>query len=289
MSGYAIVSTPDPQEYAALLEISNSITEKAMREAVRSLGLFAGALVLDVPCGIGSHSIWMGEENARINVLGVDISEAHLAYARELAARKGVKGNVIFEKGDIWHLAYEDNSFDFVWCCDGLWIGSPETGSIAQEPYTILGELMRVVRPGGKIALLFWTCRRLLPGYPLLESALDATWAANAPVTRGMSPEFHIMRAPLWLKKAGCRNIQVNSFVANVRGPFSEKDAAATLLMMNMSWEHAEAEVSPELWAQYKAITNPDSDAFILRQEEYAGFIVYTMFTGEVPEHGTGI
>lgn len=279
----AIAPTPAPQEYATVMEMTNAITEKAAREAIRALGLFAGAKVLDVPCGIGNHSMWMVEENATISVLGVDISEAHLARARELAARKGVKGNLVFEKGDIQSLAYEDDAFDFVWCCDGLWIGGPESGSVAQEPYAILGELMRVVRPGGKIALLFWTGQRLLPGYPLLESALGATWAANAPMSREVSPEFHAMRAPLWLKKAGCRNVQANSFVADVRGPFSEKDVTAMLSTMTMFWECAEAEVSPELWAQYTAITDPDSDAFILRQEGYAGFIVYTMFTGTVP------
>jgi hypothetical protein len=52
--------------------------------------------------------------------------------------------------------------------------------------------------------------------------------------------------------------------------------------MAEMFWGKAEAEVTPEIWKQYKAIINSDGDEFIFRSEGYAGFVVYTMYTGDV-------
>jgi ubiquinone/menaquinone biosynthesis C-methylase UbiE len=278
----AIDALSSPEMYVTALELNNTITEKAIREAIASLGLFAGVKILDVPCGIGNHSVWMAEAQTGINVLGLDIADAHLVYARNLASHKALNGAVMFEKGDITRLAQGDNSFDFVWCCDGLWLGPPETGCIVTEPYGVLSEFKRVLKPGGKIALLFGTMPRLLPGYPLLEAALNATQAANRPITWDSEPESHTMRALAWLEQAGFRNVKVRSFVADIQGPFSESEETALLGAMNMYWGNAKDEVTPNLWQQYERLTDPDSDTFILRQRGYAGYMVYTMFTGDV-------
>ena len=272
-----------PERYVTALEMTNAITEKAIRQAIAKLDLFAEARVLDVPCGIGNHSVWLAEAQEGVKVLGLDIAEAQLTYARKLASPKAPAGNVIFEQGDITRLTQDDNTFDFVWCCDGLWLGSPETGCIVDEPYGILDEFKRVLKPGGKIALLFWTMHRLLPGYPLLETALNATLAANRPMTWDSDPERHTMRALAWLEQADCRNGKAQSFVADVQGPFSEKEEAGMLAAMRMLWGRAQGEVTPDVWQQYERLTDPDSDTFILRQRGYAGYVIYTMYTGYVP------
>ena len=155
-----------PEEYICMLDISNRLTEKAMRDAIRELGLFDGCRVLDLPCGIGNHSLWMADECPAADITGMDIAEEHLAYAVKLAAEQKIYGRVSFEKGDMKKPAIADDGFDFLWCCDGLWPGSPEQGCINEEPYTVLKEFKRIVKPGGTIALVFWTAQKLLPGYP---------------------------------------------------------------------------------------------------------------------------
>ena len=270
-----------PDRYVAMLKRSNTFTERLVRKAIRHLGLFDGCRILDVPCGIGSHSVWMAGENPKVTVIGGDIAEEHLGYAKELAARKEVNDRVAFQPEDIRNLSFEDNTFDFLWCCNGIWPGSPELGCIAREPYNILDELKRVLKPGGTLAILFWTSHRLLSGYPLLESALNATFGANH-ILPGcdVRPELHIMRTPGWLERAGLKQVRATTFVMDVQGPFSEEETGSMVQILNSFWAKAEKEISSDLRRQYQTITDPDSDDFIFRQEGYTGFVTYTMFTG---------
>lgn len=270
-----------PDEYISMLKRSNIFTERLIRNAIRHLGLFDGCQILDVPCGIGYHSIWMTEEHSNVNALGADITEEHLCYAKELATEKNVNDRVTFKSEDIRSLSFEDNSFDFLWCCNGIWPGSPEQGCVAREPYQILDELKRVLKPGGKIAILFWTSHKLLPGYPLLESALNATLAANHILPdEDTKPELHIMRATQWLKQAGLKYAKANTFVMDVMGPFFEEEAESMVQILNTFWGKAEKEISSDLKRQYKTIINPNTEQFIFHQEGYTGFVTYTMFTG---------
>lgn len=272
-----------PEEYIRRLGITNALTEKIIRHAVHHLGLFPGCTILDVPCGIGNHASWMLEESEEAYVTGIDISKEHLAYAKQLLKSRSVKGSISLERGDMTNLAFNDNTFDFVWCCNGLWIGDPEMGYLATEPYQILNEFKRITKPGGTIALLYSTSRKLLPGYPLLESALSATFASHyLPLNAEINPEDHIMRAPLWLNNIGLKKVEAKTFVTDLQGPFSEEKLRDIACILDMFWGKAENEVHPEMWKQYQALSNADSKDYIFRLKGYAGFITYTMFTGEV-------
>jgi demethylmenaquinone methyltransferase/2-methoxy-6-polyprenyl-1,4-benzoquinol methylase len=270
------------EEYIRMLNTSNRITEKAIRNAIGKLGLFDGCQVLDIPCGIGSHSLWMAEENPNAEILGVDIAAEHLSAAKQLVAHRGGGAKITFEKGNMKALSFDDNGFDFLWCCDGLWPGTPEQGCITSNPYTVLGEFKRVVKPGGTIAIVFWTAQKLFPGYPLLETTLTATVSANRPSRWNTDPNLHILRAPLWLQTVGLENIRCRTFACDIVGPFSQEDEVGMVRMAEMFWGKAEAEVSPEIWEQYKRITDPGSRECIFRKEGYAGFVTYTMYTGNV-------
>ncbi len=273
---------PTAEDYIKNLENSNRISEKAIRDAIHKLGLFTGCKVLDIPCGIGNHAVWMVEENDRIEVTGADFAEEHLNYAKMLAEKKRLSSQIVFEKSNINNLEYKENSFDFVWCCDGLWPGPVEVGCLAEEPYDILSEMARITKSGGTIAVLFWSGQKLLPGYPLLESRLNSTLAANIPVTPESDPDLHYMRASLWFEKTGLKNIKTRTYAADIRGPFNNEDKEILPGLMNMFWGAAKAEVPTESWAQYRSLTDPRSGNFIFNRIDYAGFLTYTMFTGEV-------
>ena len=273
---------PSPEDYIKSLENSNRITEKAIRAAIKELGLFDRASVLDVPCGIGNHVLWMAEENEKLNLTGVDLSMEHIDYARKQAIKKSCPAPVNYERGDINGLCYDDNSFDFIWCCDGLWPGPPETGCLCVQPYDILKEFIRITKSGGSIAILFWSSHKLLPGFPLLEAGLNNTLYANIPVTHDSEPDLHVMRTPMWLHKAGLKGIQTRTFVSDIQGPLTPQEKESLLMLFNMFWGSAEAEVPPKLWEEFKAMTDPKAEEFILNINGYAGFVTYTMFTGEV-------
>ncbi|MCP3960641.1 MAG: methyltransferase domain-containing protein [bacterium] len=77
-------------------------------------------------------------------VVGVDLTDAPLGIARKNQAERGVK-NVSFESADARQLPLKDGSFDIVVCRLAL--------HHFDSPQQVLSEMVRVCRPGGKIAV----------------------------------------------------------------------------------------------------------------------------------------
>ncbi|MEJ2303365.1 MAG: hypothetical protein P8Y14_17710 [Anaerolineales bacterium] len=84
-------------------------------------------------------------------------------------------------------------AFDWAWSVDCV-------GYAPIEPLPLVKELARVVKPGGRVAILAWSSEKLLPGYPVLEAHLNATSSGIAPFVRGKKPELHFTRALGWLR-----------------------------------------------------------------------------------------
>lgn len=268
--------------YIKALESTGSLSEPAIRSAIKTLAPFPGSKILDVPCGTGSHAQWILEMFPKVQVTGLDLAEEHVKYAQKKLAKEGHALSSKLCTGDINKLEFDDNTFDFVWCCDGLWPGPKEMGCVAEEPYQILKNMIRVTKAGGKIAILFWSEQKLLPGYPLLEARLNATQAANVLVKPGSNPELHFMCTRAWLKKVGLTNIKTKTFAADIIPPFNDLQKEGILSLFEMFWGRAESEVSKDDWTKFKSLTNPDSNEFILKGDTYTGILTYTMFCGEV-------
>src|SRR5690349_20498938 len=68
----------------------------------------AGALVLDVGCGVGRHCVYLGERGFR--VAGVDVSPSGIQMAQEVCAERQIdfEGKV----SDMTNLPWPDRTFD---------------------------------------------------------------------------------------------------------------------------------------------------------------------------------
>jgi ubiquinone/menaquinone biosynthesis C-methylase UbiE len=253
------------------------VTEPAIRSAIRALRLPSGSRGLDVGCGIGNHTLWLAEAiSPDGHVTGVDISRHHLAQAEKIASKSGLAEQVFFQYGDINDLPLDDDAFDWAWSTDTLWPVA------AKDPLPLVNELVRVVKPGGMIAILFWSSQRLLPGYPLLEARLNATYAANFPYTEGMKPEVHILRTLGWLQGAGLHEPKARTFVADVHAPLDDAARNALMGSFQMFWGKAKSEVTSEDWAEFQRLCQPESPDFILNLPDYYAFITYSLFYGKV-------
>lgn len=66
-------------------------------------GVPEGSWVLDLACGVGRHSVLLGEKGYR--VVGLDISPTYIARAKEIAEERGVSDRVEFRVGDMRKVA----------------------------------------------------------------------------------------------------------------------------------------------------------------------------------------
>ena len=273
----------DTDAYARRLSLSNLLREPAIRSAIRALHLPSGSRGLDAGCGIGLHAVLLAEAVAPAGrITGVDLRPEFLARAREIAEKAGLSGRASFREGDVNRLPFDDNAFDWAWSADTLWVGPREMGCPAEDPLPLVKELARVVKPGGSVAIVFWSSQKLLPGYPLLEARLNATSPANAPFTKGMRPALHCLRALGWLRDAGLEKPTVNTFVADVRAPLSDDIRDALTMTFEMFWGEAQSEVTQEDWAEFQRLAQPASPDFILNLPDYYAFLTYSLFHGKV-------
>jgi ubiquinone/menaquinone biosynthesis C-methylase UbiE len=114
---------------------------------VDRLGLRPAQRVLDVACGTGNLTLPAARAGA--DVLGLDIAPNLLDTARQRAAQAGL--SIPFEEGNAEALPYADGAFDSALSMFGA--------MFAPRPERVAAELLRVVRPGGWIAMANWTPR----------------------------------------------------------------------------------------------------------------------------------
>ncbi|HEV2802948.1 MAG TPA: methyltransferase domain-containing protein [Pyrinomonadaceae bacterium] len=119
--------------------------EASAGEFIARLALKPGVCVLDVACGSGNLSIPAARAGAIVT--GVDIATNLLEQARARAASEGL--SIQFDEGDAENLPYAQGSFDEVVSMYGV--------MFAPRPELVSSELIRVCRPGGRIALANWT------------------------------------------------------------------------------------------------------------------------------------
>lgn len=108
--------------------------------------LAPGALVLDAGCGTGATGAWLAE---RHRVVGLDAER----QAVELFARQ--HPGIPLLNADLSRLPLREGSVDAVLCVTVL------CHRAIPDPETAVGELVRVLRPGGVVCLLEPGVRRL--------------------------------------------------------------------------------------------------------------------------------
>lgn len=110
-----------------------------------ALQIAPGERVLDVACGAGQLSLPAARTGAAVT--GIDIAPNLIEQAKARASAEGLA--IRFEEGDAEDLPYDDASFDLVFSLIGA--------MFAPRPERVAAELIRLCRPGGRIAMGNWT------------------------------------------------------------------------------------------------------------------------------------
>ena len=119
---------------------------RGVRMHVDEIGIQPGQTVLDVGCGPGSLDRWLARYTKGTNpITSVDINGYFLREAAAIAKAEGVGDIITFGPGNAEDLPFDDASFDVVM-----------SHTVMEEcnAEKMLAEMIRVAKPGGKVAVM---------------------------------------------------------------------------------------------------------------------------------------
>jgi ubiquinone/menaquinone biosynthesis C-methylase UbiE len=266
----------DTDRYIQRLLVTNPLREPVLRSAIQTLQLPVGSRGLDAGCGIGLQTVLLAEAVGPAgHITGLDLSPEFLLHAEELVIVSDLSEQISFQEGNVNKLPFDDDTFDWIWSADC--VGYP-----AVESPSILKELVRVLKPGGSVAILGWSSQQLLPGYPLLEARLNAIAPGYAAFFKRMRPEQHFLRALGWFHNAGFEEVTARTFAGNVQAPLGEDLRDALLALFEMLWAEAELKAIAADRVEFQRLCQPESPDFLLDCPDYYAFFTYSLFCGRV-------
>lgn len=117
-----------------------------VRTMVEEIQPRPGEAILDVGCGSGVLDRWLARRTGGANrIVAADIHRTLLREAAALAAREGLGQSIEFREGNAEALPFADNSFD---------ITMSATVMELLDADTMLREMIRVTRPGGRVGIV---------------------------------------------------------------------------------------------------------------------------------------
>lgn len=116
----------------------------SVSEFFEQLPIEPGTRMLDLACGAGQLSVMAARLGAIVT--GLDLASNSIEQARARAVAENL--NIDFVEGDVESLPYPDASFDLVVSLIGA--------MFAPRPTLVATEMLRVCRPGGRIAMGNW-------------------------------------------------------------------------------------------------------------------------------------
>ena len=112
---------------------------------LENAGLKDNMNILDLACGPGVVSSFLAEFAADGHVTGVDLSNELLDVARSYTKKKGI-ANIEFQQGDVYQLALQESSYDFIY--------ARFLFQHLQDPQKALAKMIPLLKPGGVICIL---------------------------------------------------------------------------------------------------------------------------------------
>lgn len=134
---------------------SLDIDRRWRKQTITALEACAHDEILDIATGTGDFAILAARLLMPTHIIGADISEGMMDVARRKAQKAGLSDVISFQKEDCLNLSFEDNSFDAVTVAYGVRnFSNLDLG---------LKEMLRVLKPGGHVAILELSAPRRFP------------------------------------------------------------------------------------------------------------------------------
>lgn len=163
-------------------------------------GLSGGFRIADIGCGTGEFARRLLQLYPQSTLVGVDLIAPHLDIARKRCAAHGDRAT--FRTGDAFALEFADDNFD-------LTVNRHMLQAVPQ-PERVVGELMRITRPGGRLHVLAEDYA-MIHFHPVPGDS-DRFWQ-NGPIAFGRATGTDLRigrRMHTLLRQAGARAVSVD-------------------------------------------------------------------------------
>ncbi len=131
-----------------------------------------GEVILEVGCGSGVLDRWLARHTVRNNrIVGVDVNPYLLREAKSLALQEDLADVITFQEGDAEALPFGDDHVDVALSFTVLEEGNADR---------MLAELIRVTKPGGRVAVI--------------TRAIDIPLVVNLPLSPELKTKVQIPR-----------------------------------------------------------------------------------------------
>ncbi len=136
-----------------------ALFEPWARRVIEAAHLQEGQRVLDVACGTGIAARAAAERVGADSVVGLDVNAGMLAVAARQAP------DIHWRQGPAEALPFEDGAFEAVVSQFGL--------MFFEDRQAALREMLRVLRPGGRLVIAVWGSLETSPGYVAMAGLLE--------------------------------------------------------------------------------------------------------------------
>jgi 2-polyprenyl-3-methyl-5-hydroxy-6-metoxy-1,4-benzoquinol methylase len=110
---------------------------------IAQLALASGKKLLDVACGAGGPALRIAEKTG-CSVIGIDVHEQAISYAKSLAHRRGLTGRTEFLIANAAaKLPFSESEFDAVTCIDAV--------NHLPDRLAVIADWVRVLKPSGRL------------------------------------------------------------------------------------------------------------------------------------------
>ncbi len=180
-------------------------------DLIERAALQSGERVIDVACGTGIVARLAAEAvGSSGQVVGVDLNAGMIEMARSQTPSSGAP--VEWREGDVNALPYNDATFDVLLCQQGFQFFPDQAKAI--------GEMYRVLTPGGRLALSVWRSVDYNPYFRAISDALERH--VSAEVAAGMRAVCSFGEAEalrMRIADAGFRDVRIQVVILTKRHP----------------------------------------------------------------------
>lgn len=189
------------------------------KKTMQLMNVQPGQTALDLCCGTCDWTIDLARASKTGKIIGLDFSEQMLAIGKGKVVEAGLDAQVELVQGNAMELPFADHSFDFVTIGFGL--------RNVPDYKQVVSEMLRVVKPGGKIVCLDMSKPQAQPFksiyyfyfekiVPLLGKAFAKRFAAYKWLPDSLQLFLDAKELKALFEQVGAKDVYVKNFFLGV-------------------------------------------------------------------------